>query len=250
MIRLKNQEQINGIRKSCHLLYETFQFLKEEIKPGISTWDIDKIAEEYIRKNKGVPAFKGYGGFPGTVCTSNNESVIHGIPSKKYKLNSGDLIGLDIGIILDGYVSDSAYTFPVGKITTEEETLLKVTEEALYKGIEQCVAGNRIKDIGKAITKHIEPHGFGIVYQYCGHGVGLEVHEEPQIFNNYPSSGPNPRIKPGMVLAIEPMITIGDPHVEVLEDEWTVVTEDNSKTAHFEHTVAVFEDRTEILTKI
>lgn len=250
MIRLKNEEQIEGIRKSCHLLYKTFDFLKGEIKPGISTWDIDKLAEEYIRKHNGIPAFKGYGGFPGTVCTSNNESVIHGIPNKKYILNEGDLIGLDIGIILNGYISDSAYTLPVGKISKEDEMLLKVTEESLYKGIEKCIVGNRIKDIGKAITKYIEPYGYGIVYQYCGHGVGLEVHEEPQIFNNYPSSGSNPRIKPGMVLAIEPMITMGEPHVELLEDEWTVVTEDRSKTAHFEHTVAVFKDRTEILTKL
>lgn len=250
MIRLKNAEQINGIRKSCHLLYKTFEHLKGEIKPGISTWDIDKIAEEFIRNGGGIPAFKGYGGFPGTVCTSNNESVIHGIPNKKYILNEGDLIGLDIGIILNGYVSDSAYTLAVGNITKEDEKLLRITEEALYKGIEQCKKGKRIKDIGKAITHHVAPHGYGIVYQYCGHGVGLDVHEEPQIFNNYPSSGPNPRIKPGMVLAIEPMITMGDPEVDVLDDDWTVVTSDGSKTAHFEHTVAVFEDHTEILTKI
>lgn len=250
MIRLKNIDQINGIRKSCKLLAETFEMLKDEVKPGISTYDIDKIAEEYIRKKGGVPAFKGYGGFPGTVCTSNNESVIHGIPSKKYLLNDGDIIGLDIGIILNDFVSDSAYTYPVGKISSEDSQLLKVTNESLYKGIEACVKGKRIKDIGKAITDHVSPFGYGIVYQYCGHGVGLEVHEEPQVFNNYPSSGPNPRIKSGMVLAIEPMITLGDPDVELLEDEWTVVTVDRSRTAHFEHTIAVLDDRTEILTKL
>ena len=250
MITLKNETQIEGIRKSCHLLYETFEHLKEIVEPGISTWDIDKIAEEYITKNEGIPAFKGYGGFPGSVCTSKNDRVIHGIPSKKDILEKGDVIGLDIGISLDGYISDSAYTFPVGEISLEDKQLLEVTEKALYVGIEACVVGNRIKDIGKAITQFVKPYGYGIVHQYCGHGVGLHVHEEPQIFNNYPASGKNPRIKPGMVLAIEPMINRGISDVYVLEDDWTVVTEDGKRSAHFEHTVAVYKDRTEILTKI
>lgn len=250
MIRLKNPEQIEGIKKSSQLLFKTFEYIKSMIKPGISTADIDQLVEEFIVKNGGYPAFKGYGGFPGSVCTSKNSNVIHGIPNKSEILSDGDIISLDIGIDLNGYISDSAYTYSVGDISTSDKQLLEVTEKALYKGIEACVAGNRIKDIGKAITKYINEYNYGIVYQYCGHGVGLEVHEEPQVFNNYPSSGNNPRIKPGMVLAIEPMINEGSADVKVLSDDWTVATVDGLNSAHFEHTVAVFKDRTEILTKI
>lgn len=256
MIRLKTEEQIDRIRESCHLLYHTFEHLKKAITPGISTWDIDKIAEEYIVKNGGLPAFKGVPGppgvidFPATVCTSVNEGVIHGIPSKKMILKEGDIVSCDIGINLGGYISDSAYTFGVGKISEELDKLLKVTEEALYIGIEACKAGKRIKDIGKAINNYIDQFGYGIVYEFCGHGVGFDVHEEPQIPNYYPSSGRNPRIKPGMVLAIEPMINLGVDDVDYLDDGWTIVTADRKPSAHFEHTVAVFPDHTEILTKV
>lgn len=250
MIRLKNEEQIEGIRRSGTILYKTFQHIKKEIVPGISTWDIDRIAEAYIRESGAIPAFKNYMGFPGSVCCSKNSSVIHGIPNKKDILKEGDIIGLDIGVNLDGYISDSAYTFPVGTISSEKKTLLEVTEKALYKGIEACVVGNRIKDIGKAITEYVNGYGYGIVHQFCGHGVGFEVHEDPQVYNNYPSSGPNKRIKAGMVLAIEPMINLGTPDVYIEDDNWTVVTEDGRDSAHFEHTVAVFRDRTEIVTKI
>lgn len=250
MIRLKNPEQIEGIRRSSYLLYKTFEYIKSEITPGVTTADIDKLVEEYIRRNKAIPAFKGYGGFPASVCTSRNSNVIHGIPSNKEVLEEGDIISLDIGIDLDGYISDSAYTYSVGNISNENKTLLELTEKSLYAGIEACIVGNRVKDIGKAITEFLSSSGYGIVYQYCGHGVGLEVHEEPQIFNNYPSSGKNPRIKPGMVLAIEPMVNIGSADVKVLSDDWTVSTVDGSNSAHFEHTVAVFKDRTEILTKL
>ncbi len=250
LIRLKNDIQIDGIRKSCKLLAQLFEELRKEIKPGISTWDVDKIAEDFIVKNKGIPAFKNYGGFPGSVCTSVNDTVIHGIPSKKEILKEGDVFGCDIGINLDGYFSDRAYTFPVGQTSEDASLLLERTEKALILGIEAAVYGNRIKDIGKAITAYIEPFGYGIVDSFCGHGVGLDVHEEPQVPNNYPSRGMNPRLKHGMVLAIEPMINLGSADVDVLEDDWTVKPVDRSLSAHFEHTVVILKDRTEILTTL
>lgn len=250
MIRLKNREQILGIKKSGELLFKAFDFIKSEIKPGISTWDIDRLIEGYIKDSGAIAAFKNYQGFPGSSCISNNSSVIHGIPRRDIILKSGDIVGIDIGINLNGYISDSANTYGVGKISAEDQKLLDVTKEALNEGILACRVGNRIKDIGKAITSYVEPHGYGIVHQFCGHGVGLDVHEEPQIFNNYPSSGPNPRIKPGMVLAIEPMINIGSGDVYIEDDNWTVSTADGKRSAHFEHTVAVLDTHTEILTKI
>lgn len=250
MIRLKNEKQIEGIRKSCKLLAELFAELEQHIVPGISTWDIDRIAAEFIKKNKGIAAFKDYGGFPGSVCTSVNDTVIHGIPSKKEILKEGDLFGADIGINLDGFFSDRAYTYPVGKVSEEASLLLERTETALYKGIDAAVAGGRIKDIGKAVTGYIEPFGYGIVHSFCGHGVGLDVHEEPQIPNNYPSRGMNHRLKPGMVLAIEPMINMGSADVDILEDDWTVKPVDRSLSAHFEHTIVILKDKTEILTAL
>lgn len=248
MIRLKNEQQIEGIRKSCKLLAQLFVELEQHIVPGVSTWDIDCIAAEFIKKNKGIAAFKNYGGFPGSICASVNDTVIHGIPTKSEILKEGDVFGADIGINLDGYYSDRAYTFPVGKISDEAKLLLERTEAALYKGIEAAVAGGRIKDIGKAVTAFIEPFGYGIVDSFCGHGVGLEVHEEPQVPNNYPSRGMNPRLKPGMVLALEPMINLGSSDVDVLDDDWTVKPVDRSLSAHFEHTIVILKDKTEILT--
>jgi len=248
MIKLKNEEQISRIRESGHILAELFKAIEPMIQPGISTGEIDDFVKDYLTERKAKPAFLGYGGFPGSFCASINQEVIHGIPSPKRYLKEGDIIGCDIGVDLDGFISDSAKTFPVGTISEPLKNLLKVTEECLYKGIEQAVVGNRIKDIGKAVSEYIKPYGFGIVHSYCGHGVGLAVHEDPQISNNYPSRGPNPRIRPGMVLAIEPMVNLGTSEVSLLDDDWTVVTDDASMSAHFEHTVAVFEDHTEILT--
>ncbi len=250
MIRLKNDKQIEGIRKSCHLLAELFEELEKHIKPGVSTWDIDRIAEEFIRDHKGVPAFKGYGGFPGTVCTSVNDTVIHGIPSKKEILKEGDIFGCDTGINLNGYFSDRAVTFPIGNISEEASLLLKRTKQALADGIAAAKCGGRIKDIGKAVTESISPWGYGIVHDFCGHGVGLEVHEDPSISNNYPLRGMNHRLRHGMVIAIEPMINIGTAEVEVLDDDWTVKVADSSLSAHFEHTVAILKEGTEILTSL
>lgn len=250
MIRLKNEKQIDGIRRSCKLLAELFGLLGETIEPGISTWDVDRIAEEFIQKNKGIPAFKGYGGFPGSVCTSVNDTVIHGIPDKKEILREGDIFGCDIGINLDGFYSDRAFTYPVGAVSEDASLLLERTQKALMKGIEAARFGSRIKDIGKAVTSYIEPFGYGIVHSFCGHGVGLDVHEEPQVPNNYPSRGMNHRLKHGMVLAIEPMINMGTAEVEVLDDDWTVKPLDNSLSAHFEHTIVILKEGTEILTEL
>jgi methionyl aminopeptidase len=246
MIKLKNDEEIKLIRESCRMLSDVYAEVINTVDEGITTLEIDRFCNEQIKKRGGVPAFLNYNGFPGSICISINEEVIHGIPSKR-KLVYGDIVSLDLGINLNGYYSDAALTIPVGKISREAEKLLKVTEKALFAGIEACKAGNRIKDISAAVFKIADKDNYGVVKEFCGHGVGFGVHESPQI-PNYVHPGPNPRIKKGMVLAIEPMINIGDAAVEILEDEWTVVTADRKISAHFEHTVAVFEDHTEILT--
>jgi len=248
MITLKNANQIQGIRKSCKLLAELFQELEDQIKPGISTWDIDRFAHEFITRKGGRPAFLGYDGFPGSVCVAVNDTVIHGIPDKKTFLNEGDIVGCDIGIELDGYFSDRAFTYGVGEVGEKASLLLERSEESLFRGINAAVAGGRIKDIGKAVTSYLKPYNYGIVHTFCGHGVGLDVHEDPQIPNNYPSRGMNHRLKPGMVLALEPMINLGTAEVEVLDDDWTVKTVDGSLSAHFEHTILIGEKETEILT--
>lgn len=248
MINLKNEDQINRIRESCHLLADTFDHMRAHVQEGITTSELDRIAEDFIRSRGGVPSFLGYGGFPASICASVNDTVIHGIPDTT-KLNKGDIIGIDMGINLNGYFSDRAVTYAVGEVDEEARRLMKVTEESLYKAIEAAVAGNRIKDISKAVTEHVRPYGYGVVYDFCGHGVGLSVHEDPSIPNYHPWRGFNPRIKPGMVLAIEPMINLGTDEVDVLDDDWTVKTGDRMLSAHFEHTVAVFADHTEILTR-
>lgn len=248
MIKLKNKKEIEGVRDSGKILYATFQYLKEYIKPGVSTGDLDRLAEEFILKEGATPAFKNYAGFPASICSARNSNVIHGIPSDREILKTGDILGVDIGVDYRGFISDSANTYAVGEISSVNKKLLEVTQEALKIGIEQCVYGNKISDIGKAISSYVEPLGYGIVHQYCGHGVGFSVHEEPQIFNSWPSYGRDPKIRAGMVLAIEPMINLGVPEVVVLEDGWTVQTVDGQNSAHFEHTVAVFKDRTEVLT--
>ena len=248
MINIKNDDQINRIRESCHLLADTFDYLESHIEEGITTSELNKLVNDYILSHGGKAAFLGYGGFPGAICSSVNDTVIHGIPDST-QLHDGDIIGIDIGINLNGYFSDRAMTYGVGSISSEASKLLEVTEGSLYKAIDAAVAGNRIKDIGKAVTTHIQPYGYGIVYDFCGHGVGLAVHEEPSIPNYFPYRGFNPRIKPGMILAIEPMINLGTADVDILNDNWTVKTCDRMLSAHFEHTIAVFSDHTEILTK-
>ncbi len=247
MITIKNEKQQKGIRKSSELLGRVFCRIGDSIRPGVTTKDIDRIVEETIRNAGGVPAFLGYAGFPASVCTSVNDRVIHGIPNDE-RLKEGDIVGCDIGVILDGYYSDACKTFPVGRIDSKNRTLLDVTKSSLFAAIAACGPGARIKDIGKAVTDTVRPHGFGIVYSYCGHGVGVALHEDPQIPNYYPSRGSNPRMKPGMVLAIEPMVNAGVPDVEVLSDGWTVVTADGSFSAHFEHTVLITDNGADVLT--
>lgn len=246
MIRVKNQKQIEGIKASCTLLSTLLSEIRKAIVPGINGLELDALAEEFIRKHGGRPAFLGYEGFPGTLCISINEAVIHGIPDKR-KLREGDIVGIDCGIDLDGYYSDSAVTWPVGQVSVAAGQLMRVTRECLDKGIATIKPGARIFDVSRAVFSHATAYGYGVVRQYCGHGVGLEIHEDPQI-PNYVSSGPNPRLVPGMVVAIEPMINAGRPEVRILADDWTVVTMDASLSAHYEHTVLVTETGHEVLT--
>lgn len=248
MIRLKNSEEIDGIRKSCHLLADMFNFIIPQVKPGMSTKELDDIAVKFIKQHGGTPAWY-HEDFPGALCISVNEQVIHGIPSKKKIIKDGDIVSIDAGIDLNGYISDSCHSVLVGNVKPEVKKLDEVTIECLKAGIAACKVGNRISDISNAVYNIAEKHGYGVVYDYCGHGVGLEVHEDPNI-PNCPSHGPNPRIQAGMVVAIEPMINLGVPEVYTEKDGWTVITEDHKPSAHEEHTVAVFDDHTEILTDL
>jgi len=248
MIRLKNTDEIKRIRDSSRILVNTFEEIKKYCEPGISTIELDKIAYGFIVKNGANPAFLGYQDYPASLCISVNHEVIHGIPSKR-KLKSGDIVSLDLGVELHGYISDAAITLPVGRISEDAALLLKVTEECLYLGIQQAVYGNRIRDISEAVFNHAKNYNYGVVHQFCGHGVGYDLHEEPQI-PNYISSGPNPRLKNGLVIAIEPMINMGTGDIRILDDGWTVETADKALSAHFEHTIAVFKDHTEILTSL
>lgn len=248
MIHLKTIDEINEIRKSCHLTADMFNELIPQIHAGMSTWEIDKLFKDYIFGHGGTPAWY-HEDYPGAVCISINEQVIHGLPSKKRILKDGDLVSLDVGIDLNGFISDTTHSLLIGNVKPEVRKLKQVTVECLKAGIEACKAGNRIKDIADAVYGIASAHGYGVVYDYCGHGVGLEVHEDPSV-PNCPFRGPNPRIKPGMVLAIEPMINLGTADVETLDDGWTVVTCDKKVSCHEEHTVAVFEDHTEILTDL
>jgi methionyl aminopeptidase len=228
------------------MLSELFVHLRPSVVPGIPLIELDRMAEEYIRKHGGRPAFLDYEGFPATLCLSVNEVVIHGIPDKR-KLVEGDIVGIDSGIDLEGYYSDSAITLPVGSVSPEAQKLMAVTRECLDRAIAAVVPGARIHDISRAVFSLATRNGYGVVRQYCGHGVGLDIHEDPQI-PNYVSPGPNPRLIPGMTIAIEPMINAGTAAVKVLDDDWTVVTMDGSLSAHYEHTVLVTQKGAERLT--
>lgn len=247
MIRIKTAKQIAGIRESCHLLADFLDTLETRIEPGMTTADLDRIARTEINGLGGSPAFLGYQGFPGALCTSVNEAVIHGIPGDQ-TLRDGDVISIDCGIEYNGYFSDSAITVPVGTVSPEVAKLLSVTRAGLEDGIAAARVGNRVNDVSRAVYRTVSQHNYGVVRPYCGHGVGLELHEDPQI-PNYVGRGPNPRFKPGMVVAIEPMVNLGGDEIDVLDDDWTVVTRDRSISAHFEHTVAIFRDHTEVLTR-
>jgi len=249
VILLKSSRELERMRKAGRILAEVKDRLRALVRPGISTRDIDVDVEAFIISRKARSAFKGYRGFPATVCTSINEEVVHGIPSSKRKLKEGDIIGLDLGCIVDGYYADCAITLPVGPIAPRVQELLDVTRESLDKAIVQCRAGNRLGDISHAVQSHCESHGFAVVRAFVGHGIGKQLHEEPQV-PNFGEPGRGALLKPGMVLAIEPMITMGSWEVRVLEDHWTAVTADGSLAAHFEDTIAITEEGPDVLTRL
>lgn len=248
MIILKSEREINYLRDAGRIVAETHEEVKKAVKPGVSTLDLDRIAEEYIKGRGAIPAFKGYHGFTGNICSSVNEEVVHGIPGLR-KLKTGDNVSIDIGAVINGYNGDAAITIPVGEVDAEVQKLLDVTEESLYKGIEQAIIGNRLSDISHAVQSHVEQYGFGVVRDYVGHGIGRSMHEDPQV-PNYGSPGRGPRLKAGMTLAIEPMVNMGTYEVKTLDDGWTVVTLDGKRSAHFEHSIAITDGKPEILTKL
>jgi methionyl aminopeptidase len=238
VIICRSADELERMREAGRLVGEVLAELAAFVAPGVTTADLDAVAEKRIARAGATPAFKGYHGYPATICTSINDEVIHGIPSGRRLLKDGDIISIDVGASLNGYFGDSAITLPVGKVSEEAATLLRVTEEALYKAIERVRPGSRISDIGHAVQKHVEAYGFSVVREFVGHGIGQRMHEEPQV-PNYGEPGRGPRLAEGMVLAIEPMVNAGKPAVKVLGDGWTAVTRDSSLSAHFEHTVAV-----------
>lgn len=248
MITIKNERELIYMRDAGRVVAEAFEILKDMVKPGVSTKELDAKAEDFILSQGARPAFKGYGGFPATLCTSVNEEVVHGIPSLR-NLENGDIISIDCGAVINGFVGDSALTFPVGTVSSEALKLLKVTEESLYAGIAKAVDGNRLSDISNAVQQCVESQGMSVVRDYVGHGIGSKMHEDPQI-PNYGPPGRGPRLKKGMTLAIEPMVNLGTFEVRTLSDNWTVVTLDGRLSAHFEHTIAITDDTPEILTKL
>lgn len=247
MIIVKSPSEIELMRKAGKVVAGAHAEMKKYIKPGITTLELDRIAEEYILKQGAIPSFKGYNGFPASICASVNEQVVHGFPSNK-KLIEGDIVSIDIGATLNGYVGDSAKTYPVGEIDREAKRLIEITRKSFYDGIQYAMNGNRLSDISNAIQTTVEKNGFSVVVDYVGHGVGRQMHEDPPI-PNYGKPGRGPRLQEGMVLAIEPMVNQGTYRVKTLKDKWTVVTEDSKLSAHYEHTIAINrEGPPEILT--
>jgi len=248
MIIVKSPREIEQLKRSNAIVAEVFEKLKKMIEPGITTKELDQVAEEYILLKGGQPAFKGYRGFPATLCISINEEVVHGIPGQR-RLKEGDIVSLDVGVNFVGYFGDAAITLPVGEVDPEAKRLLEVTEKALYIGIEKAKRGNRLFDISYAIQRWVESHGFSVVRDFVGHGIGKDLHEEPQI-PNFGAPHQGPRLEKGMVFALEPMVNEGTYEVRILSDGWTVVTADGKRSAHFEHTVAITEDGAEILSAL
>ena len=246
MITIKSDREIELLRKAGRIVYDTHKYLKPYIKEGITTRELDKLAEDFIRSQGATPSFKGYEGYPTSICTSINDEVVHGIPSNR-KLKNGDIISIDIGACYKGYHGDSAWSYAVGEVDDKLKELLYDTEKSLFVGLEQVKPGNRIGDIGHAIQEYAESHGLGVVRELCGHGVGTNVHEDPDV-PNFGTPNTGVRLKKGMVIAVEPMLTLGSPDILLLEDDWTIITEDGSPSAHYEHTVVVTEDGYQILT--
>jgi len=249
MIVCRSAAELQRLRDVNQLVGHVLEQLREAVAVGVTTEELDALAEREIRAGGAVPAFKGYKGYPATICASVNEQVVHGIPSTKTVLGDGDIISIDLGAKMGGFFGDSAVTVGVGQISTQAGDLLRVTEESLWKAIEAVRAGARVSDIGHAVQSHVEKFGFSVVREFVGHGIGSELHEEPQI-PNYGEPGRGPRLAEGMVLAIEPMVNVGDAGVRVLKDGWTAVTSDRSLSAHFEHTVAVTSDGCEVLSRV
>ena len=247
MIVLKSAREIALMRRAGHILAGVVERLRASVRPGMSTLDIDEDVEAYIHREGAAPAFKGYRGFPATVCVSINEEVVHGIPSPRRKIHEGDIVGLDLGCIVEGYYADCAFTLPVGPVPADVQKLLDVTRESLDRAIQECRPERRLSDVSHAVQSHVEAHGLSIVRAFVGHGIGRALHEEPQI-PNFGDPGRGPQLRAGMVLAIEPMVTMGSWEVRILDDGWTAVTQDGSLAAHFEHTVAVTENGPEVLT--
>lgn len=248
MISLKTSAEIALMRAGGKIVAEVLQGLKEHIRPGVSTADLDKWAEKLILGRKAVPAFKGYRGFPATLCTSLNGEVVHGIPSGSRVLKAGDIVSVDVGARFHEWYADAAWTYPVGEIAPAAERLLQVTRESLELGIAQAMPGKRLSDIGHAVQTHVERAGFSVVRDFVGHGIGRELHEDPQV-PNFGAPGQGVKLKAGMALAIEPMVNAGGYEVRILADGWTTVTQDGSLSAHFEHTVALLDGQAEVLTK-
>lgn len=240
MIYLKNAQQLDCMRAAGALLYEILCKLRETVKPGLTTAELDCYAEQLIRKNKAIPSFLNYHGYPASICTSVGAQVVHGIPSDSVVLKDGDVLSIDCGLILDGWQADSAFTVGVGEITPEAKQLIAVTEECFFKGARQAIAGNHLGDIGQAVQDYAESYGYGVIRDLTGHGIGRAMHEEPSV-PNFGRAGHGTKLRAGMTLAIEPMIAMGDWPVEELSDGWTIVTEDGSICSHYEHTIAINE---------
>jgi methionyl aminopeptidase len=249
MINLKSPREIERMKGASRIVAEILLELRAVVCEGMTTAEIDRLAHDATLKRKAKPAFKGYRGYPASICISINEEVVHGIPSPKRFLKSGDVVGLDFGVIYDDYYGDSAYTVSIGVIPPEVQTLLQVTEQCLYKAIEAAVPGNTLSDVSAAIEGLAKAHGYGIVREFCGHGIGRALHEDPPVMN-YVQTGKGPTIKPGLVIAIEPMINLGSEKVKILADGWTVVTLDGKPSAHYEHTIAITPEGPEILTRV
>ncbi|MGQ9557135.1 MAG: type I methionyl aminopeptidase [Desulfurispora sp.] len=248
MIILKTEKELAYMRDAGRIVAGAHAEIAQAVRPGVTTAELDRIAEEYITRKGGRPAFKGLYGYPATICASVNEQVVHGIPGLRV-LQNGDIISIDIGAEINGFFGDSAVTLPVGEVSPQVSRLLEVTEQSLYQGIARAVEGNRLTDISHAIQKYVEAHGFSVVRDYVGHGIGSSMHEEPQV-PNFGRPGRGPRLKAGMTLAIEPMVNMGTYKVRTLPDNWTVVTDDLQYSAHFEHTIAITESEPEILTRL
>lgn len=246
MIHYKTSEEVLKIKESADILGRAHGEIAKHVKKGVKTSFLDKVAEEFIRDHGAVPSFKGYNGFPSSLCISVNEVVVHGFPSE-YELKDGDIISIDCGVFHQGFHSDSAYTYPIGEVSPSVLALLRATRDSLYLGIDQAIAGNRIGDIGHAIQKFVEAKGYTVVRELVGHGLGKKLHEAPEV-PNYGKKGSGPLLKQGMVIAIEPMINLGSRNIVQERDGWTIRTADRKPSAHYEHTVAIFEDRTEVLT--